>query len=216
MARAAVFPPPYNPYFSVCYCSRSWPPRLSLHVMALSNWRSQAQRISIKQDSSFQMWTRRRYRFVFASDLRKAWSPLGGLPARLSQIAVLLALASDESGAFDIAYRVGISRFLSDPTRDRLGIDYVSYLNELDDYNYKRVPRGANTHIKPPSLPRVDLIAIIAHSHPPGREAGPRRRGRESRGMVRKDKRTRLIAKPQPPPPPLHRGNRAFSAVVLV
>ena len=91
------------------------------------------QRIPHKQEISLQMGLRRHLKFIVTADLFYAWRPFGGLAAQLSQLAVLLALASTETCSFATQYRDELSRFLPDAARARLDIDYVSYLACLKD-----------------------------------------------------------------------------------
>ena len=181
LARAAAFPPPYKPYVTADYTAHPWLPRSSIHVNALASWRARAQRVPNKQDISFQMWLHHHYRFIFAAELCSAWKPFGGLAAQLSLIAVLLSLASTDSCAFAIAYFAELSRFLADSARARLDINYTSYLGELKDDIFKRVPRDSRA-----------AMAQAAQQPPPNKrgqkQPPPSNKGRRPRKGQKKRK----------------------------
>ena len=139
--RDAAFPPPYRPYVTVDYTAHPRLPRIATHIASLSAWRASVRRFPNKQGISFQMWTHHHLKFIVTADLRNAWRPFGGLAAQLSQLAVLLALASTETCSFAMQYRAELSRFLADAARDRLDIDYAAYLCNRKDDIYKRTPQ---------------------------------------------------------------------------
>ena len=146
MARAAAFPPPYKPYITVDYTAHPWLPRIATHIASLTAWRARVQRIPNKHDISFQMWLRHHLRFLVTADLCHAWQPFGGLAAQLSQLTVLLALASTETCSFAMQYHAELSRFLSDAARARLDINYVDYLSAVKDDIFKRAPQEARAN----------------------------------------------------------------------
>ena len=143
LAKAEAFPPPYKPYITPDYTAHPWMPRMTLHTSALAKWRSRVSRVPGKQDISFQMWLRHHFRFLFTADLCHAWDPFGGLAAQLSQVAVILSLASTENCSYAMIYHKELVRFLADSARARIPLDFRNYLSEVKEDIRKLIPRDA-------------------------------------------------------------------------
>ena len=131
MAKAEASPPPYKPYIAPDYTAHLWMSRMTLRTSALPKWRDHASSVPGKQDTSPQMWMRRRLSFVFTADLCQAWDPFGGLAAQFSPIAVILLLASTENCNYDMVYRKELVRCLADSASARIPLDFRNYLSEI-------------------------------------------------------------------------------------
>ena len=150
MAKAEAFIPPYKPYIAPDYSLRPWLPHMAVHANALNKWETRVARVQGKQELSFQMWLRRHMRFVFAAGLCRDWDSSGGLAAQLSQITLLLSLASTGNCAQSILYRKELARFLSGGARGRVTFNSRPYLSEIKDDILKMAPEEIPASSNPP------------------------------------------------------------------
>ena len=204
LAKAEAFPPPYKPYITPDYTAHPWMPRMTLHTSALAKWRARVSRVPGKQDISFQMWLRHHLRFVFAADLCHAWDPFGGLAAQLSQLAVILSLASTENCSYAMIYHKELVRFLADSARARIPLDFRNYLSEVKEDICKLIPRDSFTAQSRPGQARaprnqVNTNAVVTKaSAPPPRNRKGKGKGKGKGKSSPRNAETAANATPAP------------------
>ena len=141
---AAKKDPPFAPVVVPKFREKPRIPPLQPHDRAAKYRREIIQRRKSKDDPqqvSLQSWILYMIRFIFTSDLRGAWSSLGGISAKFSHLSLVLHLAVTETADYAIAYDFELRRLIdrmarrressSDPTKllCEENEDIVRYLN---------------------------------------------------------------------------------------
>ena len=124
---------------------------------------------------------RRHMRFIFAAEMRSAWTPFGGILSQLNHVAVLLSLATLENAGFAMKYNELLSTSLADSARDRFPCDYRIMLSEVHEETRRAVTRDtASPKLASPSMRRFLSNALQKESNDPRAE-----RRKDSKSRVR-------------------------------
>ena len=138
--------PSYNPYVVPALGAAPLPNTTADHIAALTRWSDYARKAKRPIGPTpppFQDWVLYNIRFLITADRFGAWSTLGGLPAKIPHIAILLNICNTETSSIPLSY----GRIVRDGIQER-----ARSRRDTSGTGFIEMPAAENARLKTPSI----------------------------------------------------------------